>query len=61
MTPHAGVYTTTHQRIIDGALDRISLLERQHDEALQYIVGFLRRHPEHDDDRDLAHARLVLL
>lgn len=46
---------------LDGALDEISRLQREHDNALESVSAFIRRHPEFEDDPDLSNARLALL
>lgn len=52
--------TTWHQHL-DGALDTISHLLTEHDNALDSITAFLRDHPEHEHDENLTLARLALL
>ena len=52
---------TTHARMLDGALDEIGRLGREHDNALEAVSAFIRRHPEFEDDHNLTVARLALL
>jgi hypothetical protein len=51
----------TWTRTLDGALDHISQLTTERDNALDEITTFLREHPEHEDDEHLTLARLALL
>lgn len=52
--------TTWHQHL-DGALDHISRLLTEHDNALHYLEQFLREHPEFENDHHLTLARVALL
>jgi len=52
---------TTYTRTLDGALDQISLLLTERDNALDEITRFLLDHPEYDDNEHLTLARIALL
>lgn len=57
-----GVTTdTTWACRLNGALDRISTLQKDRADALDAISDFLSTHPEHDADTALTRARLALL
>ena len=51
----------TWARTLDGALDEISRLQAEHDNALTAIHSFVAEHPEHEWDEHLTTARLALL
>lgn len=52
---------TTWAERLNGALDQIIILTNDRNDALDAISDFLREHPEHDSDLDLARARIALL
>ena len=51
----------TWQATLDAALDEISRLHTERDNALEDIAAFLLAHPEHEHDEHLTTARLALL
>lgn len=51
----------TWSATLNGALDHISTINAEKDNALDAIGRFLLAHPEHDDDPDLTEARVALL
>lgn len=52
---------TTWATRLNGALDRISTMTNDRNDALDAITAFLLDHPEHEDDLRLTRARLALL
>lgn len=52
---------TTWACRLNGALDHISVLTKDRNDALDSISAFLRAHPEHDTDVHLTAARIALL
>ncbi len=46
---------------LDAALDEISRLRTEHDNALDALMVFITEHPEYDGDEQLTLARLALL
>jgi hypothetical protein len=44
----------------DAALDHISGLHHNRDDALDHLADFMIKHPEHDTDPDLTLARIAL-
>ena len=51
----------TWQATLDGALDHISQLKTERDNAMDELTAFIREHPEYDQDDHLTTARLALL
>ena len=51
----------TWERTLNGALDEISRLHVERDNALDAIHAFVAAHPEHEWDESLTTARLALL
>ena len=52
---------TTWARTLDGALDEISRLQAERDNALDALTAFVTAHPDHEWDEHLTTARLCLL
>ncbi len=50
----------TWERTLNGALDEISRLQAEHDNALDAIHAFVAAHPDHEWDENLTTARLAL-
>ena len=52
---------TTWQATLDAALDEISRLHTERDNAIDEITAFLLEHPEHEQNDRLTTACLALL
>lgn len=50
----------TWEATLNGALDKISELQRDRDDALDAVADFMMAHPEHDTDPNLTIARIAL-
>ena len=50
----------TYATTMDAALDRISAMSKDRNDALDMIAAFLRRHPQYDTDQHLTAARVAL-
>lgn len=50
----------TWARTLDGALDEISRLQAERDNARDAIDEFLEQHPHHEADAHLTLARVAL-
>jgi len=51
----------TWSATLDAALDEISRLQRERDNALDQILEFMKTHPEFEGDVMLCEASLALL